>query len=205
MKHVLSPGNEGEDRLHIDDLLISNPQRIEQTARLLFQSFAGRSQAWGTLKAAREEVLDSFQPGRLSRVMVDEQAGVIGWIGAQPQYDGHVWEVHPLVVHRQWRRRGIGRALVDDLEVKLAGLGALTLWVGSDDENGETSLGGVDLYEDLPGSIRDVRSWGEHPLGFYSRLGFRIVGVMPDANGIGRPDIYLAKRIARMTGVEGAR
>jgi aminoglycoside 6'-N-acetyltransferase I len=33
-----------------------------------------------------------------------------------------------------------------------------------------------------------------HPYGFYQKLGFSIVGVMPDANGFGKPDIYMAKR-----------
>lgn len=33
------------------------------------------------------------------------------------------------------------------------------------------------------------------PHGFYEKLGFMIVGVMPDANGIGKPDIYMAKRV----------
>lgn len=28
---------------------------------------------------------------------------------------------------------------------------------------------------------------------FYQKMGFAIVGVMPDANGIGKPDIYIAK------------
>jgi len=30
---------------------------------------------------------------------------------------------------------------------------------------------------------------------FYQKLGFVIVGVMPDANSVGKPDIYLAKRV----------
>jgi aminoglycoside 6'-N-acetyltransferase I len=34
-----------------------------------------------------------------------------------------------------------------------------------------------------------------HPYAFYQKIGFVIVGVMPDANGLGKPDIYMAKRI----------
>jgi aminoglycoside 6'-N-acetyltransferase I len=34
-----------------------------------------------------------------------------------------------------------------------------------------------------------------HPLTFYRRHGYRIVGVLPDVNGPGRPDILMAKRL----------
>jgi aminoglycoside 6'-N-acetyltransferase I len=30
---------------------------------------------------------------------------------------------------------------------------------------------------------------------FYQKLGLVIVGVMPDANGLGKPDIYMAKQV----------
>jgi hypothetical protein len=35
-----------------------------------------------------------------------------------------------------------------------------------------------------------------HPYRFYQKLGFVVVGVMPDANGRGGPAIYMPKRIA---------
>jgi aminoglycoside 6'-N-acetyltransferase I len=55
----------------------------------------------------------------------------------------------------------------------------------------------VDLYADVPGAIRDLAVLrGEHPGEFYRRLGFRVVGLMPDANGPGKPDIFFAKRVA---------
>ena len=43
--------------------------------------------------------------------------------------------------------------------------------------------------------IRDIRNLKGHPYAFYQKLGYTIVGVMPDANGRGKPDIYLAKRV----------
>ena len=77
-----------------------------------------------------------------------------------------------------------------------AARGGLTLWLGSDDENDETTVSGVDLYEDVSGAIRDLAVVrGEHPCEFYRRLGFHVVGLMPDANGPGKPDIFFAKRI----------
>jgi aminoglycoside 6'-N-acetyltransferase I len=72
----------------------------------------------------------------------------------------------------------------------------VTLWLGSDDEHGETSIGGIDLYADVPGAIGSLRRLrGEHPCEFYLRLGFRVTGVLPDANGPGKPDMFFAKRV----------
>jgi|GEM_PF-56053 len=36
---------------------------------------------------------------------------------------------------------------------------------------------------------------GTHQLAFYRRVGFALVGVIPDAHGFGKPDLWLAKRI----------
>jgi aminoglycoside 6'-N-acetyltransferase I len=178
------------------DLTPETPEFAEQAAILLRDAFRNRTAAWQDIDSARKEVMKSLAPGRISRVAVTSGA-IVGWIGGIPTYGGRVWELHPLAVADPYRRRGIGSALVQDLERLAAERGGLTLWLGSDDENGETSLSGIDLYDDIPGAIRDfTRIRGEHPCDFYRRLGFRITGVMPDANGLGKPDIFLAKRIA---------
>jgi aminoglycoside 6'-N-acetyltransferase I len=179
----------------IEDLERSDAPRIEATARLLHAAFSPQG-AWTTMAEAMQEVVDSLGLDRISRVAVDIDGIVLGWIGAIRQYDGLVWELHPIVVAESQRRRGIGRALVLDLEKILAARGALTLWAGADDLSGETSLGEIDLYAELPSALNRVKSWGNHPLPFYYRLGFEVIGVMPDANGAGRPDIFLGKRLA---------
>jgi aminoglycoside 6'-N-acetyltransferase I len=179
----------------IEDLERSDVSRIEATAGLLHAVFSPQG-VWTTMAEARQEVIDSLGADRISRVAVDIDGGVLGWIGAIRQYDGLVWELHPVVVSELQRRRGIGRALVLDLEKILAARGALTLWAGADDLSGETSLGGIDLYAELPSVLHRTKSWGKHPLPFYHRLGFQVIGVMPDANGAGRPDIFLGKRLA---------
>ena len=168
---------------------------IDRTAQLLLDTFRGKTADWQDLESAREEVLESLTPDRISRVMVDHGGAVVGWIGGIPAYGGRVWEIHPLVVGGSHRRHGIGRALVDDLERLAAARGALTLWAGSDDENDETTLGGADLYPDIPAAIRGIRNLRDHPYEFYLRVGFTIAGVLPDANGRGKPDIFLAKRV----------
>ena len=92
--------------------------------------------------------------------------------------------------------RGIGRALVADLEAQVRARGALTLWLGTDDEDDMTSLSGVDLYDDLPGQLAAIRNLKGHPFDFYRKCGFVVAGVVPDANGRGKPDILMAKRVA---------
>jgi aminoglycoside 6'-N-acetyltransferase I len=47
-----------------------------------------------------------------------------------------------LAVAESHRRRGWGRALVEDLERLVKQRGGVTLWLGSDDELGETKLRG---------------------------------------------------------------
>jgi aminoglycoside 6'-N-acetyltransferase I len=181
--------------LQIIDLTADSPALVDQAAGLLHDAFRNRSRDWQDLESARREVVESLNEGKISRVAVDQAGRVTGWIGAMPMYGGNVWEIHPLVVAAGCRRRGIGRALIRDLEDIVHQKGGVTLWAGSDDENDETTLSGVDLYPDVPGAIRDVRNLKAHPYEFYIRIGFTIVGVMPDANGPGKPDIFLAKRV----------
>ena len=111
-----------------------------------------------------------------------------------PQYDGLVWELHPLVVRRNRRLRGVGRALVAAFEDEARRRGALTLTLGTDDDGGQTSVAGVDLYDDVPRHIAELHDLGSrHPFLFYRLLGYVVTGIMPDANGPGRPDIYMSK------------
>jgi GNAT superfamily N-acetyltransferase len=180
--------------VRIVDLAATESDRITQAAKLLHESFHSRSSAWPNIASARNEVMLAIEAGKICRAAIDD-SGLVGWIGAQPDYDGLVWEIHPLVVAEQHRLRGIARALVNDIESVVVERGGLTLWLGSDDELGETSLGNVDLYNDLATRLAGFQSDGEHPAPFYRRLGFQIVGVLPDANGRGKPDIFFAKRI----------
>jgi len=57
-------------------------------------------------------------------------------------------------------------------------------------------LAGVDLYANLWEQIRTMRNLNGHPYEFYQKLGYAIIGVMPDASGRGKPDIFMGKRMA---------
>ena len=65
---------------------------------------------------ARREVCEFLDTEEwIARAALDEEGGLEGWIGAIPRYDGHAWEMHPLVIRLGRRRRGLGTALVADL------------------------------------------------------------------------------------------
>ena len=182
--------------MRVIDLCPEDEEIIRQVAELLVEGFKVHwPNAWPDLNAALKEVKASFGTDRISRAALDETGQVLGWIGGISHYGGKVWEIHPLVVHPDHRREGIGGALVADLEDRVQERGGLTLFLGTDDEDGMTSLSGVDLYTNPLGHLAEIRNLRGHPYEFYQKLGFAIVGVMPDANGPGKPDIYMAKRV----------
>jgi aminoglycoside 6'-N-acetyltransferase I len=167
----------------------------EQAASLLVEHFDSPF-GWPSLATAREEVAHILAEG-FARGMVEGES-LLGWIGGLPEYDGRVCELHPIVVRREHWRRGIGRALVAAFEAEAAVRGALTVTLGTDDDAGMTSLSGVNLYDDVPHHIAELRDLGQnHPFQFYHRLGYVVTGVMPDANGRGKPDIFMSKPIFR--------
>lgn len=182
--------------MRIVSLTEKDSDLLEQTASLLYHSFKTNWPAgWPDMEAARIEVRESLPAERISRVALDEKDHVIGWIGGQFIYDGNVCEVHPLAVDQKHRGQGVGRALINDLEEVAGSRGAVTLWLGTDDENAMTSLSGVNLYENLFEQLKNIKDFKGHPFAFYQKVGFQIVGVLPDANGVGKPDIYMAKPI----------
>jgi hypothetical protein len=63
---------------------------------------------------------------------------------------------------------------------------------------GLTILSGQNLYADLPGLISRLANINDskpHASGFYLKNGYTAIGVIPDANEPGKPDILMAKSI----------
>lgn len=179
--------------MQIVDLAHQPDHLREQAATLLVEGF-DEPRGWPTIELARDEVAAVIRDG-FARAMLEGDA-VLGWVGGLPEYNGRVWELHPIVVRREHRRRGIGRALVSAFEIEVQRRGALTATLGTDDDSGMTSLAGVDLYSDVPRHIAELRDLGRnHPFLFYRKLGYVVTGIVPDANGRGRPDIYMSKAI----------
>jgi aminoglycoside 6'-N-acetyltransferase I len=182
--------------MHIRDLHPDDHALIQQAAQLLVTAFAENwPDAWPDLDSALQEVHEMLAEERICRIALDDDGNVLGWVGGIPEYDGNVWELHPLVVRPAMQGKGIGRALVADLEQQARQRGGLTVMLGTDDESFQTTLSGVDLYTDLWDKIKNIRNLRGHPFEFYQKCGYTIIGVMPDANGPGKPDIYMGKRL----------
>jgi len=187
--------SERAPRFSILYLAAADEETIREAANLLVEEFRDDwPDAWPMEEDALQEVQEALGEDRICRVALGDDDAVFGWIGGIPSYGGKVWELHPLVVRPDLQRRGIGSALVVDLEARVAERGALTLWLGTDDEANMTTLSGIDLYPDVLGQLANIKNLRRHPHEFYLKLGFSIIGAMPDANGWGKPDIYMAKR-----------
>jgi aminoglycoside 6'-N-acetyltransferase I len=175
----------------IDGLRHDDMDAIDQAATLLIEAFPH----WlPTMEVARDEVMQALEQDRICLV-AQAHDQILGWIGGIPEYS-HAWELHPLVVRSDARRTGVGTSLVRALEERVREAGALTLYLGTDDDRPVpgTSAGGVELFPDVLSHAVNLRVI-DHPAGFYMRLGFEVVGLIPDANGLGKPDILLAKRV----------
>jgi aminoglycoside 6'-N-acetyltransferase I len=182
--------------MEIKNLQTSDENIIRQAAQLLVDAFRDHwPDAWNTFDDGMEEVREMLEAERICRAAIDEDGNLLGVIGGIPGYDGHVWELHPLAVQPSMQGRGIGRALAEDFEEQVRQRGGLTITLGSDDEDGMTSLSDVDLYENLWDQIKNIQNLKRHPFEFYQKLGYIITGIVPDANGRGKPDIIMSKKV----------
>jgi len=180
--------------MKILDMRTLHTTQLTQAAQILTNELP---LGWTTFEDAMEEIntLLTNEPGAVLLAAV-ENDDVIGWCGILPQYNGNAYELHPLVVCRNQQGKGVGTALMDAITKCAKDKGGLTLFLGADDEapGGETSFANVDLYNNLPKHIQEFDP-GAHQSVFYIKLGFKVVGVVPDANGKGKPDIILAKQL----------
>ena len=113
---------------------------LQQAAQLMVDAFREHwPDAWSTFEDGLEEIHEMLEPERIARAAVDDDGNLLGIIGGIPQYDGHVWELHPLAVQPSEQGKGIGKVLVEDFESQVRERGGLTITLGSDDEDGMTN------------------------------------------------------------------
>jgi len=175
--------------MEIIHLTKEQTQQVAEAAELLAQIFPHSYK-----DSAAEEMASCLESGKIALVAL-EHGHVIGFVGAMPQYGHTGWELHPLAVKRQRQRHGIGTLLVEALEKEVAAQGGIMLYLGTDDEFNQTTLSQGDLFEHTFEKIAAIQNLNRHPYEFYQKVGYRIVGVIPDANGPGKPDILMAKRL----------
>ena len=177
------------------DLTSSNEALQEQAAVLLSEAFRERNiPAWPTLDDARREIKECTDKKFICIGCVHNNE-LLGWAGLRPMYE-KTWELHPMVVKPDHQHKGIGRLLIQELERTAKEHGIAGIVLGSDDENGETTLSGKDFEKiDLFQEIKKIKNIHHHPYEFFMKCGYTIVGIIPDSGGFGKPDIWLWKRV----------
>ena len=83
----------------------------EEIAEMLMDFFPNHTHCWQTKESALKEVDESLGSDvkRISLVAISGTEA-IGWVGGIQMYS-HAFELHPMVVRRDWQGRGVGRAL----------------------------------------------------------------------------------------------
>jgi aminoglycoside 6'-N-acetyltransferase I len=169
------------------------PAQAAEAARILREAIRGPS--YKQAGEAEAEVARFFgNPDRFAIAAIDG-ADLIGWVGGVRDYPTSL-QLHPLVVDPPRHRRGVGRKLVAALEAQAVAEGYLAVHLGADDEFGGTNLFEIDAFPDPLATLAMIAPSAQgHAFFFYRRLGFIPVGIIPDANGFGRPDLLLSKRL----------
>lgn len=180
--------------VRIVDFVTLSADELGQAAHVLRDAFHDTGSIFADLHAAEAEVETFLHDDERLAMAALDGTEVLAWIGCVTAYS-HAWELHPLAVAPSHQRQGIGSLLVRQLECRARAAGILTLFLGADDERGGTNLYGVDLFPGVLHHARTVEQTGRHPIAFYRKLGFEVVGVLPDVNGSGKPDILMAKRL----------
>lgn len=176
----------------IVDLSALTDQQRAEAARILREALPWTD--FAEPGAAEAEVAQTIADADRSGLAALEGERVLGWVGVIETYS-HAWELHPLAVDPPHQRRGIGGRLLAALEEKVRAAGIITLYLGTDDETDGTNLYGRELFPNVLQAAAEIAPTGGHAFTFYRRHGYEVVGVMPHANGFGRPDIFMAKRI----------
>jgi aminoglycoside 6'-N-acetyltransferase I len=177
----------------IIDLDTHDADLVERLTRITFEAFKENAPDWiPTIDLARNQVIAAGRRGRLGRVLM-QQDQAIGWIGVIKGQN--VWEIHPIAVAIEHQYSGVGHLLVEDIARVAKEAGALTLFAGTSDEVGTTNLFGVDLYSNPVDALKTLEAVERNPFKFWENVGFTVVGLMPDAEGLGKPGIHLARRL----------
>ena len=150
---------------------------------------------WPDLEAALQEVRECVTAPNICIGLCDD-GELLGWVGLRPMYE-KTWELHPMVVSPASQKNGAGSMLIAELEKRAREQGIIGIALGTDDEHEQTSLSQVDIdSENIFREITNIRNLNRHPFEFYKKCGYSIVGIIPNANGRRKPDIWMWKDIS---------
>lgn len=181
----------------LSDIDYTDGNSLAKLASLSHSASQIHSPNWlPTVEAAMKELQRASEEQILTSMAIE--AGIPrGWIAAHPQGHGS-WEIHPLLVDPAASGQGHGRILVEDIERKMRSKRGISVFLSTSDATHSTNLSDVDLYQDPLAALRDIgvrdKTHG-HAYQFWQRIGYTVVGVIPDAEGIGIPSIHLAKKL----------
>lgn len=172
---------------------------LEKLIQLTFAGGKQHNPFWLPAMAdARDEVHEALSPGKISRIVVDGELP-LGWGSVFPHGYG-VWELHPLIIDPACHGKGCGKYLVSELEKLAKGAGAATMILSTSDATGATTIGGIDLYDDPLDRLKNIDVTDAkkgHAFQFWRKMGYSLVGVLPDAEGRGIPSIQFSKRLMK--------
>ncbi|MHA7879141.1 MAG: AAC(6')-Ia family aminoglycoside 6'-N-acetyltransferase [Saccharospirillum sp.] len=176
--------------------LTQDPALQDKAADILMRSFLNKgNKAWPTMASARKELTECLAPPNfcLGAFVGEELAG---WVGLRPMYET-TWELHPLVVSPDHQGVGLGRRLLKAIEQEAKAKGLIGIVLGTDDEHDRTSLSQQTLNGDnLLNAMQQLTNLNHHPFEFYQKCGYSLVGVIPNANGRNKPDIWMWKDLS---------
>lgn len=164
-------------------------------AKILSQTFIDKgNSAWPDITSAMKEVSECInQPNICIGLLIENN--LTGWVGLRPMYD-QTWELHPLVVSTEYQGKGIGRILTMEIEKRARTSGIIGVVLGTDDEHNKTSISKVEITEEnIFEEIKSITNINSHPYEFYKKCGYMIVGIIPNANGKNKPDIWMWKNL----------
>jgi len=173
-------------------------ETIKQAAELLYITF---SEINGTLwpkneKDAFIEVKECIKGSNIC-IGIKLENKLIGWAGLRPMYE-KTWELHPMVIKQEFQGKKYGQKLLNELENIAYKNGIIGIVAGSDDETNSTSLSDKEINgENIFEEIKCIKNYKKHPFEFYKKCGYNIIGIIPNANGQNKPDIWLWKDIRK--------
>lgn len=176
--------------------IAEEPGYRSTAAKILMETFMDKGiSAWPDMPSAMQEVDECVaKPNICIGLLLGDV--LAGWVGLRPLYK-KTWELHPLVVVPHHQGKGIGRVLVRELEKKARASGIIGVVLGTDDEHHKTSISQVQITEEnIFEEMKKISNINRHPYEFYKKCGYMIVGIVPNANGMNKPDIWMWKNLA---------